>query len=236
MKAEAKARLVKLAAGCLAFGLVCTFCGWLWVEFALPDPAPLARTQPRTSAFIERARESGQRVELEWVGYAEISDQLKIAVVVAEDINFFDHHGFDTFEVRQALHKALHGARLRGASTITQQLAKNLWLSPERSMDRKVREALLTWKLERTLSKHRILELYLNLVQFGPGVFGAATASQRYFGIPPAELSEEQAAELAAGLSRPSTWHPGVDSPAYRNRVERILKQVERASWLRPKL
>ncbi len=229
-------RIGKFLAGCLALGFICAVCGWLWVELALPDPAPLARAHPDTSAFVERAQAAGQPVRLEWVPYSEISDELKLAVVVAEDINFFDHHGFDTFEVRQAVHKALHGARLRGASTITQQLAKNLWLSPERSMDRKVREALLTWKLERSLSKHRILELYLNLVQFGPGVFGAATASRRYFGIPAGELSPEQAAELAAGLSRPSTWHPGVDSPAYRNRVARIVGQVQRASWLRTKL
>ena len=142
---------------------------------AWPDVAALARRPPPTTAFIERwksvQRAAGRsdRVDRAWVPYAAISPSLKVAVLVAEDINFFSHDGFDRGEIRKALTQALEDLELpRGASTITQQLAKNLWLSPSRDPLRKTREAILTWQLERTLGKRRILELYLNLVEFGP--------------------------------------------------------------------
>lgn len=221
--------------GGLALGIACLAGASLWVA-ALPDPAPLAHEPPRTTAFMDRARAAGQAVDWRWVPSARISDELKLAVVVAEDINFFDHNGFDTFEVRQAVKARLEGKRLRGASTISQQVVKNLWLSPERSLGRKLKEAALTWRLERTLSKRRILEIYLNVAQFGPGVFGAEAASQRYFQIPAAGLNREQAARLAAGLPAPSRWHPGCSSATYARRVERILRLMDRASWLRPKI
>jgi monofunctional biosynthetic peptidoglycan transglycosylase len=124
------------------------------------------------------------------------------------------------------------GEAPRGASTITQQLAKNLWLSGTRSPYRKVKEAILTWQLERALSKRRILELYLNVAEFGPGVFGAGAASQRYFGRPAAELGPAEAAALAAGLPMPGTWHPGVDTAAYRRRMASIRSQMDKAAFL----
>jgi monofunctional biosynthetic peptidoglycan transglycosylase len=159
-----------------------------------------------------------------------ISVHLKRAVLVAEDIGFFRHHGFAPQNMREAMTEALEERKLpRGASTITQQLAKNLWLSPSRSPLRKAREAVLTWQLERTLSKRRILECYLNVVEFGPGVYGAEAASRRYFGKPAAELNEDEAARLAAGLPRPRAWHPGVSSPAYRRYAESIRHRTDRA-------
>jgi len=208
----------------------------VWVFVVLPDPSDLAHRNPTGWAFLERARNAGQGVVHRWVPLDAISDELKLAVLVAEDINFFDHHGFDKDELRFAVRDWLAGKRLRGASTISQQLVKNLWLSPRRSVWRKLEEAVLTWKLERDLPKRRILELYLNVVQFGPGVFGAEAAARRYFGIPASELTAEQAAALAAALSRPSRWHPGVDSKAYRARVALILKRMRGAGWLRAKL
>ena len=120
----------------------------------------------------------------------------------------------------------------RGASTITQQVAKNLWLSPSYNPLRKLKEALLTRQLERALSKRRILEIYLNVAEFGPGVYGAEAAAQRYFGVAAAGLDEPQAAQLAAGLPRPSSWHPGSSSRAYANRTRRILGRMARAQWL----
>src|SRR6266571_1295103 len=117
----------------------------------------------------------------------------------------------------------------RGASTITQQLAKNLWLTPSRSPLRKAREGVLTWQLERALSKRRILELYLNVVEFGPGVYGAEAAGRRYFGKPAAELDEDEAAQLAAALPKPRAWHPGVKTPSYRRYVENIRRRMDRA-------
>jgi len=154
------------------------------------------------------------------------------AVLVAEDIEFFSHHGFSWSEIRSAFAEASAGERARGASTITQQLAKNLWLSPDRSLWRKVREAALTVDLERFLTKRRILELYLNVVPFGPGVIGAEAAARVYFAKPPLFLTEQEAAMLAAGLSRPSLWNPTSTSDAYRARVELILRRMANAEFL----
>jgi monofunctional biosynthetic peptidoglycan transglycosylase len=120
----------------------------------------------------------------------------------------------------------------RGASTITQQLAKNLWLSRSRSPWRKAKEAALTWQLERGLDKRRILELYLNVAEFGPGVYGAGAAAQRYFGKPAAELGPDEAAQLAAALPNPAAWHPGASSAAYRRRVATIRERTARAAFL----
>jgi monofunctional biosynthetic peptidoglycan transglycosylase len=167
------------------------------------------------------------------VPYAAISPHLKRAVLAAEDIGFFSHRGFDLFELRAALEKAVEEGEVpRGASTITQQQAKNLWLSPSRSPWRKGKEAILTWQLERTLSKRRILELYLNVVQFGPGVYGAEAGAHRFFGKAAAHLTEDEAAQLAAGLPRPSLWHPGVASRAYQAHVEAIRRRMARAEFL----
>jgi monofunctional biosynthetic peptidoglycan transglycosylase len=206
-----------------------------------PDVASLARANPETTAFVsayrDRLRRAGKsdRVELAFVPYARISPSLKRAVLVAEDINFFSHRGFEVAEMKLAVEEAAIDAKApRGASTITQQLAKNLWLSPSRSPWRKAKEAILTWQLERTLSKKRILELYLNVVEMGDGIYGAAPASRRYFGKEPADLDDREAAALAASLPRPRSWHPGSTSRAYARHVERILQRMERATFLRP--
>jgi len=154
-------------------------------------------------------------------------------VIVAEDIDFFSHHGFATEEMKQALRDAWEDKELpRGASTLTQQLAKNLWLTPSYNPLRKVKEALLTRALESKLDKRRILELYLNVVEFGPGVYGAEAAARRYFGVSAAALDEQQAAALAGGLPKPSQWHPGSTSRVYLRRVQRIVGRMQKASWV----
>jgi monofunctional biosynthetic peptidoglycan transglycosylase len=154
-------------------------------------------------------------------------------VVVAEDIGFFAHRGVDLEEVEDALERAVERKALpRGASTITQQLAKNLWLSPSRSPLRKAREALLAWQLERTLGKRRILEVYLNVVEFGPGLYGVEAAARRYFARPAADLGPLEAAQLAASLPNPRAWHPGSTGRAYQAHVARVLRRMERAAWL----
>jgi monofunctional biosynthetic peptidoglycan transglycosylase len=207
---------------------------WTW-----PRVAALAARPPRTTAFIERHRAEQRaagrddRVQWTWVPYTAISMDLKRAVVVAEDIRFFAHRGVDLEEVESALERAVERQELpRGASTITQQLAKNLWLSPSRSPSRKAREAILAWQIERTLSKRRILELYLNVAEFGPGVFGVEAAARRFFGKPAAMVGPLEAAQLAASLPSPRTWHPGAPSRAYQAHVARILRRMERAVWL----
>ena len=136
--------------------------------------------------------------------------------------------------MRRAVTDALRsGAPPRGASTITQQLAKNLWLSPSRNPLRKIKEAILTWQLEKSLSKNRILELYLNVAEFGPGIYGAEAAARHYFGTPAATVSRHQAALLAAALSRPRTWHPSSPSIAYARQVTRVEDRMARATFLR---
>ena len=197
-----------------------------------PSPRPLKKTFPSSTAFIEREKTAGQRVIWIPIPYEEISPQLKKAVLVSEDITFFQHHGFEFHEIRQALKGVFHGKKLRGASTLSQQLAKNLWLSPERSLGRKIKEAVLTWKLERSLSKKRILELYLNCVEFGPGIFGAEAAAMHYFHKHASELKPEEAARLAAALPMPSRRHPGSSSRATSQAVERILWRMKRVEWL----
>ena len=218
--------------GLLTVVLVAITVAALWIARTWPDVAALAHDNPDTTAFIEAARARGESVEWRWVPYGSISLDLKKAVVAAEDMSFFSHHGFDTHEIEVAARDAVHGKRLRGASTITQQLAKNLWLSPSRSPLRKLREVLLTRQLEKHLSKRRILELYLNVVQFGPTSFGAEAAARRYFGVHASEVDADQAAQLAASLPRPTTWHPGVTSRGYRRAVARVRARAEQSAWL----
>lgn len=154
-------------------------------------------------------------------------------MVVAEDLEFFSHDGFSTHEIGEAIREAIEEREPpRGASTLTQQLAKNLWLSPSRNPMRKASEVVLTKQLERELGKARILELYLNVVEFGPGVYGAEAAARRFFGKPAAALSPREAAMLAAALPRPSQWHPGVESPYYARRVETLLARMRQVTFL----
>jgi monofunctional biosynthetic peptidoglycan transglycosylase len=209
-----------------------------WQLATWPDVGALRRRPPQTTAFIEawkrarRAQGSSARPQWRVVPYGRISRHLKQAVLVGEDGAFFDHQGFDLHELRLAVREAVEeGGPPRGASTLTQQLAKNLWLSPSRDPVRKLKEAILTRQLERTLGKRRILELYLNVVEFGPGVFGAEAAARRFYGKGADALTPHEAAELAAGLPR-STWHPGVRSRAYHRHVARIEARMARARHL----
>jgi monofunctional biosynthetic peptidoglycan transglycosylase len=204
-----------------------------------PRVHDLWEKNPETTAFIDRhlelSAQSGEPLDLrwQWVSYDAISAHLKRAVLVAEDISFFSHDGFEFAEIKLSVHQALKGERgLRGASTITQQLAKNLWLSPSRNPFRKVKEALLTRQLESILSKKRILELYLNVAEFGPGVYGAEAASRHYFGKSAADLNETEAAQLAAALPRPSRWNPASDSGYYHNYASKIEERMDKAEFL----
>jgi monofunctional biosynthetic peptidoglycan transglycosylase len=213
-----------------AAGAVVVVLAIVWITW--PNVAALAEERPETTAFIEAAKARGDEVQWQWVPYAGISLELKKAVVVAEDLSFFSHRGFDTHELRLAAREAVQGKRVRGASTITQQLAKNLWLTPSRSPFRKLREVVLTRQLEQHLSKRRILEIYLNVAQFGPEVYGAEAAAVHYFGIPAAVLDADQAAQLAAALPRPSSWHPGVSTRGYERAISRIRLRAEQMDWL----
>jgi monofunctional biosynthetic peptidoglycan transglycosylase len=195
----------------------------------------LVRHNPQSTAFIDRYRDRHRDagVAWRWVHYDQISPHLKRAVLVGEDIGFFSHHGFDRVEMRKAIADAWAERDLpRGASTITQQTVKNLWLSSSWNPVRKVREALLTRQMERKLGKRRILEIYLNVVEFAPGIYGAEAATQHFFGKSAADLSPEEAAQLAAGLPRPSRWHPGSASRSYQRRVHSLLRRMAKAEFL----
>ncbi len=228
--------------GCLRLAGVALVAAALWIGWKVatwPEVATLASENPQTTAFIERYQErrraagESDEVDWRWVPYDKVSPHLKRAVLVGEDIGFFDHEGFAVEEIKIAVREAVQESKeLRGASTITQQLAKNLWLSPSRNPLRKVEEAILTWQLERHLEKRRILELYLNVAELGRGIYGAEAAARHYFGKSAGGLGEAEAAQLAASLPRPSTWHPGSKSRGYRYRVDLIQKRMVKARFL----
>jgi monofunctional glycosyltransferase len=212
-----------------------------WQALTWPSVADLATRRPVTTAFIEHYRQGAffglgpdRKVEWTWVPYNRISSNLKRAVLCAEDLRFFSHEGFDEAEMKAALEDAWEDKELpRGASTLTQQLAKNLWLSPSYNPLRKVKEALLTRQLENDLTKKRILHLYLNVAEFGPGIYGAEAAARHYFHRSAASLTDRQAAELAAGLPAPKSWHPGGTSRGYQRHIRTVLRRMSRAGWLR---
>ncbi|HEX9051481.1 MAG TPA: biosynthetic peptidoglycan transglycosylase [Anaeromyxobacter sp.] len=211
-------RPAALGAGGLA--VACAIAGAaLWAT--LPDPGHLARENPRTTALIEQRRAEARaarrafRPRQAWVGLDRIAPVLVNAVLLSEDANFFGHEGIDWTAVRDAAEQDLRRGRFaRGASTITQQLAKNLWLGTEKSLWRKAKEAVLATKMERALGKKRILALYLNVVEMDDGVFGVEAGARARFGTSAAALTTAQAVVLATllpaprrvDLARPSTW------------------------------
>ncbi|NNE09280.1 MAG: monofunctional biosynthetic peptidoglycan transglycosylase [Gemmatimonadetes bacterium] len=207
---------------------------WQW--FSLPDIGSLATENPRSTAFIDLYREAnGQDVALQWqwVPYDDISIELKRAVVVAEDKYFFSHGGFSFLDIRKSIAEALRERKtVRGASTLSQQLSKNLWLSPAGTLTRKAREAVMTIRLERELTKRRILEIYLNVAEFAPGVYGAEAAARNRFHCSAAEINAEQGAALAACLPNPAHSLPENAGEAYRERFEKILHRASNAEWL----
>ena len=188
---------------------------------------------PSSTAFMERrlaerqAKNPRAALKHQPVPYEGISNHLKRAVVAAEDARFLDHEGFDWEMIQKAMERnERRGKVVAGASTISQQLAKNLFLSGERSWLRKGQEAIITWMLESTLSKRRILELYLNAAEWGDGVFGAEAAARHHFGVSAAALSPEQAAWLAVILPSPRRYQGGRLTPYLAGRVETIMKRM----------
>ncbi len=215
------------AALALAFALVA------YTYLTLPDVRRLASTNPSSTAFMElraaQARAEGRKVRQaqRWVSYRQISPHLKRAVIVAEDSAFFQHEGIDVEQIRKALEDALEtGDTPRGASTITQQLAKNLYLSPSRNPLRKLRELIITRRLEAALPKARILEIYLNVVEWGDGIWGAEAASRAYFGVSAANLSRAQAALLAGALINPIRYSPARPAGRLLGRQQIILARM----------
>jgi monofunctional biosynthetic peptidoglycan transglycosylase len=167
------------------------------------------------------------RHEHRWVPYGRISQQLKRAVIVAEDSAFFEHEGVDLEQIRESMEVNFEqGRAARGGSTITQQLAKNLYLSPSRNPVRKLRELIIARRLEAALSKARILEIYLNVIEWGDGVWGAEAASRRYFGASAASLSADQAALLAGAIINPRLLNPARPTARLVRRQRIIMRRM----------
>jgi monofunctional biosynthetic peptidoglycan transglycosylase len=198
---------------------------WWWREHAPRETAFMAM---RLSQLQERHADA--RIAYKWVPYDRISVQLKRAVIAAEDAKFVEHEGFDWEGIQQALDKNTRKGRVvAGGSTITQQLAKNLFLSAQRSYWRKAEEALITLMLEAILDKRRILELYLNVIEWGDGIFGAEAASRRYFGTNSAALTAELAARLAAMAPNPRYYEKHPDARGLARKTTIILARMPAA-------
>ncbi len=217
--------MLTIAAG--AFGYL------VYVYLTLPDVRVLAATNPQKTAFMDlRAREAaeeGERFQLRqrWVPYGQISENLKRAVLVAEDAAFFEHEGVDIDQLRASLERNWEEGRfVRGGSTITQQLAKNLYLSPSRDPIRKIKELLIARRLEAALTKRRILELYLNLIEWGDGIFGCEAAARAYFGKPASALGPSEAALLAGAIINPRELSPARPSHRLSRRQQIILRRM----------
>ena len=200
----------------------------------LPAVGWHAAVAPRASAVmayrVAEAAATGEtlRPRHAWVPIERMPVPLLRAVLVAEDTRFYEHHGFDLEQIEKAWRANRRGGALRGASTISQQTAKNLYLSPSRNVLRKGREALLTGALELFQPKDRILEAYLNVVELGPGIFGAGTAAAAYFDRRPEDLDREQSALLAATLPAPLSRNPGSPTASLRSRQRMILSRMGR--------
>lgn len=220
-----KALIYSITATLLAVVLVQ---GWFFAHvwwWSAHNPATTAFMQARLASLQQKNPQA--TLKQTWTAYGRLSNNLKRAVIAAEDGKFVDHEGFDWDGIQKALEKnEKKGKVVAGGSTISQQLAKNLFLSGNRSWLRKGEEAAITWMLESVMDKRRILELYLNLAEWGNGVFGAEAAARHYFGIPAAQLSAEQAAWLAAILPAPQRYDRNRDSAWIAKKTDIILRRM----------
>lgn len=198
---------------------------WWWVDH---NPQSTAFMRAQLSRLQEKNPKA--RLQHKWVPYNRISNNLKRAIIASEDANFAEHEGVDWDALQKAYVKnAKKGKVVSGGSTITQQLAKNLFLSGERSYLRKVEEMIITYMLEMMMDKRRIFEIYLNVVEWGNGVFGAEAAAQRYFGIPAASLGPQEAARLAVMLPNPRYFGRHLDSNYLNRRTGLIAQRLNSA-------
>jgi monofunctional biosynthetic peptidoglycan transglycosylase len=204
-----------------------------YLYLTLPDVRPLRTRPPASTAFIElRAREARSKGKTprrfqRWVPYSRISQNLRRAVLVAEDSSFWQHDGIDFQQIQASMDVNLERMEFaRGGSTITQQLAKNLYLTPSKNPLRKLRELLIARRLEAELSKPRILELYLNVIEWGDGIYGAEAASQTYFHKAAADLDISEAALLAGAISSPRSLDAAHPNARLRQRQRMIMRRM----------
>ena len=233
-----KKSLIKKLIG-LSFLLLAAF---VVFHFIYPDVSKLKKENPKKSAFMEYreaewAREGKKyKIRQIWVPYCAISPYLIKAVLIGEDDKFWQHEGFDYEAMQKAIEKDIKAKKFKlGGSTISQQLAKNLYLSPSKNPVRKIREAVITWRMERTLSKKRLLELYLNVAEWGDaGIFGIEAASRHYYGKAASALGPEEASRLAAVLPNPRKFNPLGNSRYVVNRAGLIYNIMVRRGIVVP--
>lgn len=200
--------------------------------FVFPDVSKLKKENPQKTSFMKYRenewKEKGKKVKIRqmWVSFSHISPYLVKAVLIAEDDKFWLHEGFDFEAIEKAVEKNIKAGKFKaGGSTISQQLAKNLYLTPAKKPLRKIKEAILTWRIERNLSKKRILELYLNVVEWGEGIFGIEAAANYYYGKSASALSSEEAARLASVLPNPRKYNP-IGTSRYVESRSRIIYNI----------
>lgn len=211
--------------------MLLTTCATLLLWCSIPRTTKLATENPTSTAFIELRRaqavNAGKKFDLhfEWRPLGKISRYLRAAVIYSEDWKFYEHDGVDWHAIENALHRNLaKGSLTMGGSTITQQLAKNLYLSPSKSFVRKLRELLISFSLEDHLSKQRILELYLNVVEWGDGIFGAEAAAQHWFHHSALTLTPAEAVRLAIALPNPITRAPNMRTKELAKKSVRLIR------------
>ena len=210
------------------FALLILYQLWLfahicwWIKF---NPATSSFMEDRLEVLQDKNPKAG--LKYKWVDYARISGNLKRALIVAEDSTFIDHEGFDWEGIAKAYEKNLKkGKIVAGGSTISQQLAKNLFLSTKRTPWRKGEEVIITLMLEAVMDKRRIFEIYLNIIEWGNGIFGAEAAAQHYFGVSAGQLSPEQAARLAAMVPNPRYYDRHREAPGMLAKTFVILDRM----------
>ena len=228
-----RARWTWIAIGALLAAWLAGYVASVAIDASLPPVEQLARWTPGSTALMrarqEQARAEGRRLRIDqrWVPYERISPLLRHAVLIAEDDAFFSHGGLDWREIRASARANLRAGRvLRGGSTISQQLARNLYLGDERTLGRKLREMVLAVRLERALTKRRIFELYLNLIEWGDGVFGVEAAAERHFGVSADQLTAREAALLAAVIVNPRRYSPREPGRRIEHRMRMILTRM----------
>ena len=203
--------------------------------FSLPNNSlrELQRKNPQITAMMEQRKEEGNNagahfaIQQTWVPISRISPHLVHAVIVAEDGTFYEHGGVDWYEVEESLEKNIEkGKAARGGSTISQQLAKNLFLSTSKDPMRKLKELIITLRMEKMLSKKRILEIYLNVIEWGNGVYGAEAATRKYFGTSAANITRDEAARMAAVIPSPLRHQPNQSSQYVERRSSIILERM----------
>jgi monofunctional biosynthetic peptidoglycan transglycosylase len=221
----------------IALLIVAAYVAWEWITF--PNVAALNDHWPKTTAFMElrkrelRAAGKDDTLLYQPVPYARISPYLRRAVLVAEDDTFYEHKAVDVAALKEAIQKDWQRKKItRGGSTITQQLAKNLYLSPSRNPLRKLKEYLIARSLENHLSKKRILELYMNVVEMGERVYGAQAAAQTYFHTDASSITPSQSALLAGSLPNPRLMNPESPNKRLRSRQRMILSRMRRWGYL----